>query len=143
LEKISLKKEVKKTKFIKGIGVTPGIIIGKAFFVDKGKIETPARVIPESQVEQEVERFLEAIEESKKQLRLAKEKLLREDATSPLYILDVHLLLLDDKKLIYNTIATIRQSWINSEWALKINLEKLRKVFNQIEDEAARQILII
>lgn len=135
MEKSRLKKEIKKTRFIKGIGVTPGIIIGKAFLVDRGKIETPARVIPESQVSQEIERFLEAVEESKKQIRMAKEKLLKEDATGPVYILDVHLLLLEDKNLIDNTIETIRRSWINSEWALKINLEKLRKAFNQIEDE--------
>jgi len=130
-----LKRETKKTQFIKGIGVTPGIIIGKAYLLDRGKIEAPARVIPEFQIPQEVERFQDAVEEAKKQLRLAKEKLLREEAAGPTYILDVHLLLLEDKNLIENTVETIKQSWINSEWALKINLERLRKIFNNIDDE--------
>jgi phosphotransferase system enzyme I (PtsI) len=124
-----------KTKFIKGIGVTAGIIIGKAYLVDRRKIEAPARVLPEFQVPQEVERFLDAVEESKKQLRSAKEKLLHEDAASLSYILDTHLLLLEDKKLIENTVETIKQSWINSEWALKINLDRVRKVFDSIDDE--------
>jgi phosphotransferase system enzyme I (PtsI) len=49
--------------------------------------------------------------------------------------LDTHLLLLEDKKLIENTVETIKQSWINSEWALKINLDRVRKVFDTIDDE--------
>jgi len=130
-----LGREQKKTKFIKGIGVTPQIIIGKAYLVDRGKIEAPARVLPENLVPKEVERFREAVEESKKQLRQAKEKLLKEDAVGPTYILDAHLLLLEDKNIIENTIETIKQSWINSEWALKINLDRVRKIFNSIDDE--------
>ena len=124
-----------KTQFIKGIGVTPGIVIGKAYLLDRRKIEAPARVLPEFQVPQEVDRFLDAVEESKKQLRMAKDKLLHEDAAGPSYILDTHLLLLEDKKLIENTVQTIKQSWINSEWALKINLDRVRKVFDSIDDD--------
>ncbi len=124
-----------KTQFIKGIGVTPGIVIGKAYLLDRRKIEAPARVLPEFQVPQEVSRFLDAVEESKKQLRMAKDKLLHEDAAGPSYILDTHLLLLEDKKLIENTVQTIKQSWINSEWALKINLDRVRKVFDSIDDD--------
>lgn len=130
-----MKHGLKKIQFIKGIGVIPGIVIGKAYLVERGKIEAPAKVIPELRVPQEVARFLDAVEESKKQLRLAKEKLLREDATGLSYILDTHLLLLEDKNLIENTVETIKQSWINSEWALKINLDRVRKVFNSIDDE--------
>ena len=130
-----MKRELKKTQFIKGIGVTPGIVIGKAYLVDRGKIEAPARVLPEFQVPQEVARFQDAVEESKKQLRMAKEKLVREDAAGPSYILDTHLLLLEDKQLIESTVETIKQSWINSEWALKINLDRVHKVFNSIDDE--------
>ena len=137
-EKISLTRESKKTQFIKGIGVTPQIITGKAYLVDRGKIEAPARVLPENQVPWEIERFQEAVEESKKQLRAAKEKLLHEDAVGPAYILDAHLLLLEDKHLIDTTVETIKQSWINSEWALKINLDRLRKIFNSIDDDYLR-----
>ncbi len=130
-----MRREMMKTKFIKGIGVTPGIIIGKAYLLDRKKIEAPAKVLPEFQVDQEVARFQDAVEESKKQLRMAKEKLLHEDAAGLSYILDTHLLLLEDKKLIENTVETIKQSWINSEWALKINLDRVRKVFDTIDDE--------
>jgi len=133
-----LPREQKKTQFIKGIGVTPQIIVGKAYLVDRGKIEAPAKVLPENQVRWEVERFRAAVEESKKQLREAKEKLLHEDAVGPAYILDAHLLLLEDKNLIETTVETIKQSWLNSEWALKINLHRVRKIFNSIDDEYLR-----
>jgi len=137
-EKISLTRESKKTQFVKGIGVTAQIITGKAYLVDRGKIEAPARVLPENQVPWEVERFRDAVEESKKQLHSAKEKLLHEDAVGPAYILDAHLLLLEDKNVIDSTVETIKQSWINSEWALKINLDRLRKIFNSIDDDYLR-----
>jgi phosphotransferase system enzyme I (PtsI) len=130
-----LSREQKKTQFIKGIGVTAQIIIGKAYLVDRGKIEAPAKVLPENQVPWEVDRFRTAVEESKKQLREAREKLLHEDAVGPAYILDAHLLLLEDKNVIETTAETIRQSWINSEWALKINLDRVRKIFDSIDDE--------
>jgi len=130
-----LTREPKKTQVIKGIGVTPQIIMGKAYLVDRGKIEAPARVLPENQVPWEIERFRDAVEESKKQLRSAKEKLLHEDAVGPTYILDAHLLLLEDKNVIQSTRETIEQSWINSEWALKINLDRLRKIFDSIDDD--------
>ena len=128
-------RESKKTQFIKGIGVTAQIIIGKAYLLEQGKIEAPARVLPENQVPWEIERFRDAVEESKKQLRAAREKLLHEDAVGPTYILDAHLLLLEDKNVIDSTIETIKQSWINSEWALKINLDRLRKIFDSIDDD--------
>ena len=134
-ERISLTRELRKTQFIKGIGVTPHIIVGKAHLVDRGTIDAPARVLPENQVPWEVERFRDAVEESKKQLRSAKEKLLHEDAVGPAYILDAHLLLMEDKNIIDSTVETIKQSWINSEWALKINLDRLRKIFNSIDDD--------
>jgi phosphotransferase system enzyme I (PtsI) len=130
-----LTREPKKTHLIKGIGVTAQIIMGKAYLVDRGKIEAPARVLPENQVPWEVERFRDAVEESKKQLRSAKEKLLHEDAVGPTYILDAHLLLLEDKNVVNSTLETIEQSWINSEWALKINLDRLRKIFDSIDDD--------
>jgi phosphotransferase system enzyme I (PtsI) len=130
-----LSREPRKTQFIKGIGVTPQIIIGKAYLVDRGKIEAPAKVLPENQVPWEVDRFRTAVEESKKQLRAAREKLLHEDAVGPAYILDAHLLLMEDRNVIETTVETIKQSWINSEWALKINLDRVRKIFDSIDDE--------
>jgi phosphotransferase system enzyme I (PtsI) len=133
-----LKQTAKKTAFIKGIGVAPGIVVGKAYLIDRGMIEAPARVLPENQVPQEVERFRRAVEESKKQLLQVKEKLLREDASGISYIIDTQLLLLEDRQFIDKTIQTIQQSWINSEWALKINLERVRRVFNHIDDEYLR-----
>ncbi len=133
-----MKRPIKKTAFIKGIGVSPGIVVGKAYLVDRGKIDAPARVLPEFQVPQEVARFRDSVEESKKQLHQVKEKLLREDSSGISYIIDTQLLLLEDKQFIDKTISTIQQSWINSEWALKINLERIRRVFNNIDDEYLR-----
>jgi phosphotransferase system enzyme I (PtsI) len=54
-------------KFIQGIGASPGIIIGKAYLVERFKVRLPQKRINPEQVEEEVNRFLNAIQESRNQ----------------------------------------------------------------------------
>ena len=63
-------------KFIQGIGASPGIIIGKAYLIERSKVRLPQKGIHRDQVEEEVKRFLKAIQESRNQLMEIKEKIL-------------------------------------------------------------------
>ncbi len=126
-------------KFIQGIGASPGIVIGRAFLVDRTKIRLPQRRIARGEVEGEVERFLKAIQDSKDQLMEIKEKILDREVRRHSFILDVHLMILDDQMLIQDTVDTIRKKKVNSEWALDITLEKLDQAFNAIEDEYLKE----
>jgi len=126
-------------KFIHGIGASSGIVSGKAFLVERLKIRLPQRRINSWQVNEEVERFLKAIEESKKQLREIKEKILDPEVRQHAFILDVHMMILDDQMFVQNTIDHIRKRKVNSEWALDLTLEKLDTAFKTIEDEYLRE----
>jgi phosphotransferase system enzyme I (PtsI) len=55
-------------KFIQGTGASPGIVIGRAFLVDRTKVRLPQKRIASNEVDREVERFLKAIQDSKNQL---------------------------------------------------------------------------
>ena len=57
-------------------------------------------------MEKEVNRFRRAVEQSKLQLQRIKEKLLKEGAKEHVYIIDAHLLILEDRMLIDDTIKT-------------------------------------
>jgi phosphoenolpyruvate-protein phosphotransferase (PTS system enzyme I) len=126
-------------KFIQGTGASPGIVTGKAFMVERSKVRAPEKRIQAEQVGHEVERFLGAIEESRKQLVEIKEKILDPEVRRHSFILDVHLMILDDQMLIQDTIDTIRKKKVNAEWALDLTLEKLDTAFKAIEDEYLRE----
>ncbi len=122
-------------KFIQGIGASPGIIIGKAYLIERFKVRLPQKQINPEQVEEEVQRFFNAIQESRNQLTEIKEKILDTEVRKHSFILDVHLMILDDEMLLQDTVDTIRKKKVNAEWALDLTLEKLDAAFQAIEDE--------
>jgi phosphotransferase system enzyme I (PtsI) len=126
-------------KFIQGIGASPGIVIGKAYLIERFKVRLPQKRINPEQVEEEVNRFLNAIRESKNQLTEIKEKILDTEVRKHSFILDVHLMILDDEMLLQDTADTIRKKKVNAEWALDLTLEKLDTAFQAIEDEYLRE----
>ena len=126
-------------KSIHGIGASPGIITGRAFLLERFKVRLLQKRINPSQVDEEVERFHRAIEMSRDQLLEVKEKILDPEVRQHTFILDVHLMILDDEMLIQNTVENIRRRKINSEWALDLTLGKLDAAFKAIEDEYLRE----
>jgi phosphotransferase system enzyme I (PtsI) len=126
-------------KFVQGIGASPGIIIGKAYLIERSKVRLPQKGIHPDQVEEEVKRFLKAIQESRNQLMEIKEKILDPEVRRHSFILDVHLMILDDQMLIQDTVDTIRKKKVNAEWALDLTLEKLDTAFEAIEDEYLKE----
>jgi phosphotransferase system enzyme I (PtsI) len=107
--------------------------------VERSKVRAPEKRIQSEQVDDEVERFLRAIQESRNQLMEIKEKILDPEVRRHSFILDVHLMILDDQMLIQDTIDTIRKKKVNPEWALDLTLEKLDTAFKAIEDEYLRE----
>jgi phosphotransferase system enzyme I (PtsI) len=126
-------------KFIQGIGASPGIIIGKAYLIERFKVRLPEKRIDPRQVEEEVKRFLHAIQVSQNQLTEIKEKILDPEVRKHSFILDVHSMILNDEMLIQDTVDTIRKEEVNAEWALDLTLEKLDTAFKAIEDEYLRE----
>jgi len=126
-------------KFIQGIGASPGIVTGKAFMVERSKVRAPQKRIQTEQVDDEVHRFHRAIQQSRDQLMEIKEKILDPEVRRHSFILDVHLMILDDQMLIQDTAETIRKKKVNAEWALDLTLEKLDTAFKAIEDEYLRE----
>ena len=126
-------------KFVQGIGASPGIVAGKAYMIERFAVRLPQKRINPEQVEEEAKRFLNAIQESRNQLMEIKEKILAPEVRRHSFILDVHVMMLDDQMLLQDTIDTIRGKKVNAEWALDLTLEKLDAAFKAIEDEYLRE----
>jgi phosphotransferase system enzyme I (PtsI) len=125
----------KKTFVLKGIGVSPGVVIGKVYRFDPLDAQVSFyKLNDESLIPHEVERLRNALKESTKQLLDLQENLKKTKVTEPLYIIDVHVLLLADKKFINRTIKYIRRLGVNAEWALRMTLDHYKQIFEGLED---------
>jgi len=126
----------KKSFVLKGIGVSPGIVIGKAHLFDRFDARVSFyRLRDNDLVSEETKRFRAALKESEKQLLEIKTKLSELAGREPLYIIDVHLLILRDKMFVNHTVQYIKDLSINAEWAIKMTIDRYRDIFEKVEDE--------
>ncbi|MFO7982915.1 MAG: phosphoenolpyruvate--protein phosphotransferase [Desulfuromonadales bacterium] len=125
--------------YLVGIGVSPGVAIGETFLVNRARTSVVERCIYPQEVETEVARFEAAVELSRQQLEDVRERVTNEQMREHIYIIDTHLLILQDQMLIDDTIQIIRDELYGAEGALARVLEKFRAVFNTIEDEYLRE----
>jgi phosphotransferase system enzyme I (PtsI) len=132
-------KQVEDIHKLKGIAVSPGIVIGKARLIDRSKVKIFYQyLIHEEQVNREVERFRDALETTKNQITTLKDRM-PDQIKKHAFILDAHLMILDDSMLCDATINTIKEEKTNAEWALKKSIQNIRQLFDQIEDEYIRE----
>jgi phosphoenolpyruvate-protein phosphotransferase (PTS system enzyme I) len=131
--------DLKRTKVIKGIGVSTGVVIGKAYLFDRFDAQVPLYHLQgKGLVSQEVTRFKTALKETEKQLQELKRKLHDVGGMEPLYILDVHIMMLKDRRFIEATIDHIRTKAVNAEWALRMTIDQYRDIFDKMEEDYLR-----
>ena len=122
-------------KALRGVAVSPGIVIGKARLVDRSKVKIFYQyLIGDDQLNREIKRFEEAARTTEDQLNAIKNGM-PEQLKGHSFILDSHLMILKDSMLHDATIQRISKEKINAEWALKKSLEEIRWAFNQVDDE--------
>jgi phosphoenolpyruvate-protein phosphotransferase (PTS system enzyme I) len=125
----------KKTFVLKGIGVSPGVVIGKAYRFDPLDAQVSFyKLSDDASILHEIERFKNALKESSRQLLELQDNLKKTKVTEPIYVIDVHILLLADKKFINRTINYIRRMKINVEWALRMTLDHYKQIFEGLDD---------
>ncbi len=129
-----------KNYLLKGIVASEGIAIGKVFLVNRDHLElSHYNITTSEEIEKEVQRFKKAIEESRSQLLRAKKDINKKKFKEAQYIIDTHILLLQDKVLIDNTIKIIKHDKIDAALALKKTIEGLRKNLADINDEYMKE----
>lgn len=120
---------------LKGVGVSPGISIGKAFLLDRRKVKVEKFTINSDAVEKEISRFKDALQKSRDQLIQIKDKVVQDlGDQGHARIVDVHILMLEDEALINEAIKIVKEERVNAEWALRKVLTHFAKIFDQIED---------
>src|SRR5512145_1529148 len=107
---------------LNGLGVSPGIGIGKALVLKRGTRDLRFRV-PPSLVGRELERLDEARARSREQIQQIKDRITRTAGVEHAYLFDAQLLMLDDAMLVERAAETIRTDRLNAESALHRALE--------------------
>jgi len=123
---------------LKGIGVSPGVAIGKAYRVDRDRVSLVYYYLPSpAQTEKEKTRFNAAVDKAEADLKEIKSKIAGEFPEHS-FILDTHINMLRDRMLYDETIRLIEEQGINAEWALRQAVENAQLIFAKIEDEYIR-----
>jgi phosphoenolpyruvate-protein phosphotransferase (PTS system enzyme I) len=123
---------------LKGLGVSPGIGVGRALVLKRATRELRFRV-PEALVGRELQRLDEARARSREQLQHIKSRMVDSAGADHAYLFDAQLLMLDDAMLIERTASIIRQERLNAESALQRALEQISAFFEQVHDAYLRE----
>src|ERR1044071_678881 len=122
---------------LSGIGVSPGIAIGPAYVGDRGELPVNESRIDKGDIENERARFGEAVAISTKQLRKLKTRAtaLPGSAADEIgYVLDAHLAMLANSRLIRGVHQRIARDRINAERAIQLEIEEIGKTFTAMRD---------
>jgi len=126
------------SKVIQGIGVSPGIAIGKAYLLERGRIPIPYyKLEGEESVDKECNRFKEAVSKAERDLEEIKQKI-HPELKEHVHVLEVHQMILRDRLIYNDTLNLIREEKLNAHWAMIRSLMKAHELFGAVEDEYIR-----
>lgn len=123
----------------KGIGVSPGIAIGRALIVEK-RVASVYRVpIRDEEVPAEITRFHESLEKTRDELLELKLKVSRSMGDEYASIFEAHAMIVGDASFADTVIQKIENEQVNAEWALAEVQEELEARFASFDDEYLRE----
>lgn len=126
---------------ISGIGVSAGIVVGRAL-----RIGNPSRMVEEvvldpEEVNEEIERFEEALKQSEAQLEELRRRVAEVLGERDARIFDAHLMLVADQVLIDEVMEGIREQQRNAEYIFDRVIQRYGEALNKVNDSYIRDRL--
>ena len=122
---------------LKGIAASQGISFAKAYiFVEP---DLTVKEVKVQDVEAEVKRFEEAIEISKKELTIIKDKAHENLGADKAAIFEAHLLILEDPEFMGTVKTDIQSKEINAEYALKETSDMFVSMFEAMDNDYMKE----
>lgn len=119
---------------LSGIAVSKGTSIGQAYIYHRELPEVLEYPISKYDADIEIERFENARNHAQQQLIDIKDTISQDTPHDITSFIDTHLLMLDDPVLYEGTVSHIRAHLCNAEWALQVQVERIVKVFDEMDD---------
>src|SRR5688572_31462635 len=126
-------------RILRGVGASVGAAIGKAVRAfDPLFISFNFKLRPD-QTRKEVERFRGSVEKSREQLKRMQSELNRKTGPESSFLIDAHLLVLQDRLFVDRIIEKIETEYINSEWAIQQVSDDLFQAYDRLNDDYLRE----
>jgi len=122
-----------------GIPASPGIAHGPVFRFLHDEVSVATYEVSESDQEEEISRFLEALEMTKSEIRKIREDVAKNLGEKEAGIVDAHMLVLEDRALIEDVKKEVRESGENVEKCVHRVTQKYLAFFDQLEDKYLRE----
>ncbi|EAC9719216.1 phosphoenolpyruvate--protein phosphotransferase [Listeria monocytogenes] len=124
-------------KELKGIAASDGIAIAKAYLLVEPNLSYEKTEVTD--VESEVKRFESALEVSRTELSMIREKAAKDLGEDKAQIFDAHLLVLNDPELTGPIEESIKNSKTNAETALQETTDMFIGMFESMDNEYMRE----
>jgi len=134
-----MNQDISADRILKGKGVSSGIAIGKVYLLERGRIQVSKHSVKEEQVDREIAKFLQAMKKAVEELNRIKQSIPDDEVRQHAFIIDAHILMLQDEFFRREVVETIKRQRINAEWALDIVVFKYLSSFEKVEDPYLRE----
>jgi phosphotransferase system enzyme I (PtsI) len=115
-----------------GIIASSGIAIAKAFVYAKADLTIEEKKISDAAAE--VKRLTDALEASKSQLSVIKDKAQRDLGAEEAEIFEAHSMILDDPEFVDSISGEIKNNGVNAEYAVKVVTDRFYDMFDAMDD---------
>jgi phosphotransferase system enzyme I (PtsI) len=118
----------------KGIGVSPGVVIGTAIVLDAEDLVIPRRQVPPDQVIHEIDRFEQALAASITEVDKLRTDVHAAHGKEIGGIFDFHLGILRDKSLLRQIVTEIKTQHSTAEYAVSVVIRRYANTFASMSD---------
>lgn len=124
---------------ISGKSIFPGIVIGQPYIERKKKIDIEHYKIQSHMINDEIKRFLDAVQKAKADIKQIKNDLYGKINKEDLQILTVHIMMLDDPQFISDIKKGIKKEENNAEAVVRKVSNRYIEMFEKIADPIYKQ----
>src|ERR1044071_5832549 len=125
---------------LRGVPASPGIAVGRVLRLDeRGRHQFYYIGVSAAHAGTEVRRLRDALREARSQLEEIKIRLAKVLGYEHSFILDAHLLMLEDEQLIRELEHEIRARRVNAEWAVRSVTDRAINAYKQVNDPYLRE----
>ena len=126
-------------KLFKGVGASPGIVIGRAFTLQAEDFVVLKVPLKDSEVAAEVKKFNAAVELTKREIREIELKVNKDMGSKHSNIFSAHLMILEDPAMTSDIAKQIRETKLNSEYVFHAAVTRFTDSIAKIDDEYLRE----
>lgn len=130
---------IKEEIILEGIAASPGVAHGTALVYLHKKLDVPSYEIDARAVEDEIERFDQAIIETRLEIAAVRNKVAKSLGEGEARIFDAHLMVLEDSALLDEVISELRSSMKNIEFCYDKVAQRYISFFSSMEDEYLKE----